>query len=86
MAKIINAKTGESRGVEKGASIKKACEELGVPISCSNGCCGSCMIIVRKGRELLNPLTDEEKALERTKKKRLACQCKIKKGEVSIEF
>tara|TARA_Y100000310_G_scaffold337716_1_gene425497 strand:- start:1243 stop:1503 length:261 start_codon:yes stop_codon:yes gene_type:complete len=86
MAKVINVKTGESRGVEKGSSIKKACEELGVPISCKNGVCGSCMITVKRGRELLNPLTEEEKALDRTRKNRLACQCKIKKGEVAIDF
>jgi len=86
MAKIINEKTGESRGIPKGEKIQKACEELGVPFSCTDGLCGTCMIDIVKGEENLSPLTEEEKDLERDRKHRLACQCKIKRDEVTISF
>ena len=34
----------------------------------------------------LDELTQEEKNLERDRKHRLACQCKIKKGKITINF
>ena len=86
MAKIINKKTGESRGLPKGSNIREACEELGVPFQCSNGTCGTCMIDVVKGEENLSPLTEAEKDMERDRRHRLACQCKINRDEITIDF
>jgi ferredoxin len=86
MAKIINSRNNEEARVKDGENIRPACEKLGVPFSCKNGICGSCMIDIKKGSENLSELTEQEQDLGRDKENRLACQCKIKKGEVNIEF
>jgi ferredoxin len=86
MAKIVQTKTGQEIEVADGESIKEACERLGVPFGCQNGLCGTCMIDVDSGEENLSELTDEEDILERDRKHRLACQCKIKEGEVGISW
>ena len=86
MAKIIHAKTNQEIDIPDKSEIRSACEELGVPFSCRDGICGTCMIDVVSGEENLSELTRQEKDLERNKKHRLACQCRIKKGNVEIEF
>ena len=86
MAKIISNKTQESKEIPDGSPIQKPCEELGVPFCCTNGICGTCMIDIIEGEENLSELTEEEKDLERDRKHRLACQCKIKSGEVKFDF
>jgi len=86
MAKITNVKTNESLEVEDNGKIQEASEKLGVPFQCTNGICGTCMIDVVEGKENLSELTEEEKDLGRDKEHRLACQCKIKEGEVKIGF
>jgi ferredoxin len=86
MATIKNVKTGKTCKVADGEPIKDACKVLGVEFNCKNGICGTCMIDIIKGESNLTGLTKEEKVLARDKKRRLACQCKIKKGEVEIEI
>lgn len=86
MAKIINSKTKEEKEIPDGSRIQGACEEFGLPFQCTNGICATCMIDIVDGEENLSELTEEEKDLERNKKHRLACQCKIKKGNVEINF
>jgi len=86
MAKLTNKKTGKSIDIEDNQFIRKGAEELGVPFACNIGSCGSCAIDVVKGEKNLSKLTQEEKDLDRDKKHRLACQCKIKSGEVVIDF
>lgn len=86
MAKIISAKTGKEIEVEDGASITEACEKLGIPFACNEGVCGLCKINVVEGEENLSKLTEEEKVLPLDKKHRLACQARIKKGKIKIDF
>jgi ferredoxin len=86
MAKIIYKKTGAEKEIPNGEKIKSAAEEMGVLFGCEDGICGTCMINIVKGEENLSELTQPEKDLERDKKNRLACQCKIKKGTVEIDF
>lgn len=86
MAKLISGKTNNEIEIPRGESIKTYAEELGVPFGCNSGVCGTCMINIVSGEENLNDLTEEEKALKRDKKHRLACQCKIEKGDVKIGF
>lgn len=86
MAKVINARTGKSEELKNGDNIRHACEKLGVPFGCEEGICGTCMIDVLEGEDNLSELTEQEKDLMRDKKHRLACQCKIKKGEVKFEM
>ena len=86
MAKIISVKTDEEIEVINGEKIQEACRKLNVPFSCETGVCGTCMIDIVKGEDNLSELTEEEKALKRDKRHRLACQCKIYSGEVTINF
>lgn len=86
MAKIISEKTGKEIEIKDGVSITEACEKLGVSIACNEGVCGVCKINILEGEENLSELTEQEKALALDKKHRLACQAKIKKGKVKIDF
>ncbi len=84
MAKIIN---GEKEvEINDGESISFVCEDMGVPFSCHLGTCGTCMIKIVKGKENLTELTEEEIAFGMDDETRLACQCKIKSGDVKINF
>jgi len=85
MRQVIS-KRGRAVSLEDGAEIRDACENLGVKFSCRNGLCGTCMIDVLEGEENLSPLTEAEKLLKRDKKNRLACQCRIEKGDIKIDF
>lgn len=86
MAKLIHKKTGAEKEIPDGEKIKSVAEEFGVLFGCEDGICGTCMIDVVSGEKNLSDLTQAEKDLERDEKHRLACQCKIKKGNVEIEF
>ncbi len=70
------------------SGIAEACEEAGVPFACTEGVCGTCVIEVKEGMENLTEPTQEEKDFlgEETCGERLACQCKIRQGKVTITF
>ena len=85
MAKVIDKKTKKEVKVKDGGKIKDACAKLGVSFSCGSGVCGTCQINVTKGEENLSPLNDAEKDMGMGNGHRLACQCKISKGEIEIE-
>jgi len=78
---------GETKvDVADGESIIPACESLGVPFSCKEGVCGSCLIDVVEGENSLSDLTEAENSFGLTdKKRRLACQCKMNSGDVKIK-
>ncbi len=86
MRVIKSFKTKEEVEVLEGKPIKEACEKLGVPFGCQGGVCGSCMVEVVEGEDNLSELTEEEENFARDKEHRLACQCKIEKGDVTINF
>lgn len=88
MAKLILEHTNEVIEVEDGQPIAEICEEAGVPFACTEGVCGTCVIEVKEGEDNLSEPTQEEADFlgEGTLDERLACQCKIKCGEVKISF
>lgn len=86
MPKLKSSKTGKEIEVEEGQYIRKAAEELGVSFACNIGMCGACIINIVEGEENLSDLTQEEKDMDMDKKKRLACQCRMGKGDVTIDF
>jgi ferredoxin len=88
MAKLKFEHNGEEIELQDGAAIAEACEEAGVPFVCTEGVCGTCVIeIIEGGENLSDPTQEEEDFLgEGTRRERLACQCKIKKGIVKISF
>lgn len=77
---------GKQVEVPDGYPIRDAGEELGVPFGCRSGLCGTCKIDIVEGEENLSELTEEEVAMDRDRKHRLACQAKIKEGTVTIKF
>ena len=88
MAKIIFENTKEEFELEDNSSIAEPCEKVGVPFACGyEGVCGSCVITVTEGMENLSEPTQEEKDFfGDIDTERLACQCKIKTGEIKIKF
>ena len=88
MAKLIFENTGEEVMLEDNAPLAESCEEAGVPLACTEGVCGTCVIEIKKGKENLSKPTQEEEDFlgEGCCDERLACQCKIMKGEVTISF
>lgn len=77
---------GNEYYLKDGSIISGICEKIGVPFACHQGTCGICEIKILDGEQNLNSLTDNEKILEMSRKKRLACQCNISKGIVDIDF
>jgi ferredoxin len=88
MAKLIFEHNDEEHELEDGSPIAECCEEGGVPFACTEGVCGTCVIEVKEGFENLSEPTQEEEDFlgEGTLDERLACQCKIKCGDVKISF
>ena len=87
MAKLLFEDTKEEIEVPDGSPITSACEQAGVPIACGEGVCGACVIDVVEGMENLSEFTQAEADfLGESGCERLACQCKIKSGNVKIKF
>jgi ferredoxin len=88
MAKLKFENTGEELDLPDGSPIQEVCEEAGVPFACTEGVCGTCVIEVSNGNENLSGQTQEEEDFlgEGCTDERLACQCKILGGEVTISF
>ncbi len=85
MAKLIFEHSGEECELQDGARIQPACEEAGIPFSCTEGICGTCIIEVVEGMENFSPVTQEEiDFLGEQDVERLACQCRIQGGCVKI--
>ena len=88
MAKVKFEHNEEEVELPDGSAIAEICEEAGVPFACTEGVCGTCVIEIKKGEENLSPQTQEEIDFlgEGTDDERLACQCKIQQGEVTVSF
>lgn len=88
MAKLIFDHNGEEAELSDDSPIAEVCEEAGVPFACTEGVCGTCVIVIKEGKENLSPPTKEEEDFlgEGTCDERLACQCKIKNGNVKVSF
>lgn len=88
MAKLIFDHNEEEVELEDGAPIAEACEEAGVPFACTEGVCGTCVVEIKEGQENLSDPTQEEEDFlgQGTRKERLACQCRIKCGNVRVSF
>lgn len=90
MGKLIFEHSGEEKEIPNGEGIANACEEAGVPFACTEGICGTCIIEVVQGMENLSPFTQEEKDflgdVPSGCHERMACQCKLQQGTVTIKF
>lgn len=87
MPKLKFKNQSEEYELPEDSPIAEVCEKAGVPFACTEGVCGTCVIEVKEGMENLSEFTQEEEDfLGDLDCERLACQCKIKKGEVTITF
>lgn len=87
MGKLIIEETGDTFDLAEGDRIQDACEEAGVPFACTEGICGTCVIEVSEGMENLSEFTQEEEDfLGDFETERLACQCRMKGGDVKVKF
>ncbi|PIN91960.1 ferredoxin [Candidatus Pacearchaeota archaeon CG10_big_fil_rev_8_21_14_0_10_35_13] len=79
---------GDEVFVDDGGSIIDACESLGVLFSCQEGTCGTCEVEVVNGAENLTSPTSAEEMMgvDIEGNKRLACQCKLKSGDVELTY
>ncbi len=87
MAHLNFKDTGDSFDLPDGSPLQEACEEAGVPFACTEGICGTCVIEVLDGMENLSPFNQaEEDFLGKQGCERLACQCRIHQGNVTVKF
>ena len=92
MAKVFFKTDNVTHEVEDGTTLMDFCEEVDVSLSfgCTEGTCGVCEVTVLKGQENLSRITEEEKdyLLEEDLEDgmRLACQVKIRKGDVTLKW
>jgi len=88
MAKLIFDHDGEEVDLPDESPIAEPCEQAGVPFACTEGVCGTCVIEVLEGEENLSSPTQEEEDFlgAGCRRERLACQCRIKRGNVRISF
>lgn len=77
---------GEEVTVKSDESCVEAGEKLGIPFSCSDGNCGTCLVRVKKGLENLSPWTKQEEDFGLDEDERLLCQVRITSGEVEVEL
>ena len=76
----------ETIDIDDESIIQAHVESLGIPFSCKDGRCGTCLVNVLEGKDNLTDLNDKEKEFGLLDKNtRLACQCKIKSGNIKIE-
>lgn len=88
MAQLKFRNNDEEVELPDGSKIAEACEEAGVPFACTEGVCGTCVVEVVEGHENLSTPTQEEKDFlgDDTCNERLACQCILRCGRVTLTF
>ncbi|MEK6830462.1 MAG: 2Fe-2S iron-sulfur cluster-binding protein [Nanoarchaeota archaeon] len=88
MAKIILINTGQQEELLDGSSLKEVCDnKFRIPFGCEDGICGTCRIKITDGKENLTPKNQkEEDMFPGESDVRLACQCKINKGLIKIDY
>lgn len=77
---------GKFKDLEEGEPILTACEALGVPFGCQAGSCGTCVIVVESGMENLHAMNPLEEDMGLRHNERLACQARIRTGEVAASW
>lgn len=89
MAELIFQNGRGAVHIADGDPISDACEDAGVHFACGEGICGTCILRVVQGGENLSPPTEAEidfLGSDGVKKERMACQCRITSGEVTVKI
>lgn len=77
---------GQEAELPDGSMVVRTVEELGLPLGCQDGICGTCMSTVVEGMNNLEPPNEKEKDLGVKGDQRLACQCVVKSGTVEFSI
>lgn len=91
MATIIFAEDGIEFEVPDGTKVQDVVDrnDANILFGCREGACATCMIRINEGAEFLNPVTENEEMTlmpdELEDGLRLACQCTVTGGRVSIQ-
>ena len=88
MAKLILNDGEKEEEIADDSEIKDVCEEkFGIPFGCKDGICGTCIVVIAEGNENLSEKNEKEyDMLPDNDNERLACQCRVKKGVVKIDY
>ena len=90
MAKVHVKNSGETVEVPDGMQLDYIDGKCSVLFACKSATCGSCMCKIINGMENLELPNEAEQtglqAFGTDPKHRLMCQCKIKKGEITVEY
>jgi len=90
MAKVHIKNENKTVEIPDGSLLAELDGKCGILFACKAGSCGSCKVRVVKGMENLEPPNEAEKAGLATfgtdPSERLLCICKIKKGEITVEY
>lgn len=87
MARLKFENSGDELELNDGERIQELCEEQGVPFACTEGVCGTCIVEVVEGMENLSAYTEEEEDfLGEMDNERMACQCRLLQGNVTIRY
>jgi 2Fe-2S ferredoxin len=90
MHKVTSVADERTVEAEHDEPIEQVCDRelLGVPFGCKNAQCGTCVIRIKKGKENLNAMGEQEREvlemLGSVDDCRLACQCKVK-GDIEFD-
>ena len=91
MPKVTITTDNKTFDVPENYALIDMCEDYDTSIlfGCRDGACGACMVKVLKGAENLNQMKDDERDFLETMgaapNERLACQCRVKGGDVVLE-
>ena len=91
MPKVTITTDNKTFDVPDNYALIDMCEDHDTSIlfGCRDGACGACMVKIIKGGEFLNPMKDDERDFLETMgaapNERLACQCRVKGGDVTLE-
>ena len=83
MSKIING--NQEVKITPETNHIHACESIGVPFSCEDGRCGTCLVEVVDGVDNLSPVNEKEKLFGLAENERLMCQARLVKNDVTIQ-
>lgn len=89
MPKITFSDTDVTVEVPVGESLLDACEEHAAPIpfGCTNGVCGTCLVVLEDGEDQVNAMEDDEEATVESSTDasgaRLACQLVVN-GDITV--
>jgi len=90
LAKVRIKNEGTVIEVPDGADLKNYLKDTGISFGCERGECGVCICAISKGGDNVERKSQREELtlakIGAYPTQRLACQLRIKKGEIEIEY